>query len=202
MEKSLNENSYDAIAEEWDRIRSSHPVDPCIQKCAELVKKGGHILDIGCGSGKLIDSYLIQAGFQVTGIDLSEKMADLAKKNVPAMEVHHADFLNWKTEEKYDALIGFDSLFHIDEPRQAEIYPKAAELLKPGGYFLFTAGNKRSSVTGEMLDREFSYGALDQEKVKRLLETNGFEIIRFILNYEDPVTGTRDLIVYARKEKV
>lgn len=45
------------------------------------------------------------------------------------------------------------------------------------------------------------YGALDASRVRDLLTDNGFEILTFTENYSEPTTGTRDLLVTARKTK-
>ena len=74
-------------------------------------------------------------------------------------------------------------------------------LVKRGGYILFTHGNRNGETIGEMLGENFYYGALDSSRVRELLAENGFEILTFMGNYSEPTTGTRDLLVTARKTK-
>ena len=111
-----------------------------------------------------------------------------------------ADFLEYDEGGKFDAIIAFDSVWHIEEASQAAIYPKFAALLKDGGYLLFTHGKSRGSVKGEMMGQSFYYSALDVKDVKKLLIDNGFEIVNLIEDYQEKTTGTRDLLVIARKK--
>lgn len=66
---------------------------------------------------------------------------------------------------------------------------------------MFTHGNRNGETIGEMLGETFYYGALDAARVRELLAENGFEILTFTENYSEPSTGTRDLLVTARKTK-
>ena len=66
---------------------------------------------------------------------------------------------------------------------------------------MFTHGNRNGETIGEMLGENFYYGALDSARVCDLLTNNGFEILTFTENYSEPTTGTRDLLVTARKTK-
>jgi SAM-dependent methyltransferase len=45
---------------------------------------GGPLLGLACGTGRLL-CHMAEAGFDVTGVDLSEKMLDMARQNVAAM---------------------------------------------------------------------------------------------------------------------
>lgn len=67
------------------------------------------ILDVGCGTGK--HAYLMsQLGFQVEGIDQSEKMLEAAKANFPELKFYQGDGRNFKLDHKFDVVT---SLFHV-----------------------------------------------------------------------------------------
>ena len=60
------------------------------------------ILDCGCGTGKPVAQTLAQAGFAITGIDFSQTMLDLARKNVLPTERHtfqYVDMLKFDPDE-------------------------------------------------------------------------------------------------------
>ena len=176
------------------------PVDPCVEEFAAMLPAGAKVLDIGCGTGYPIDEYLCAAGFSVTGVDPAERMLEKAVGlGLSNARFLHTDLFGFETEEKFDAAIAFDSIFHIPLERQREIYPKVAGLLKDGAYFLFTHGKTTGSVQGTMFGEPFFYSALDGEVLKGSLLEAGFEIVRFVENYSDPVTGTQDLIVLAKR---
>lgn len=193
-------NAYDRICETWDDARRKRPVDKCIVDYADKLKKGSHILDVGCGSGYPIAEYFSYRGFVVRGIDISENMIKKAKSlNLANAAFEVCDFLDFVSEEKYDAVVAFDSLFHVEYSRQKYVFKKAAELLKSGGLFLFTYGKKDGEIAGEMFGEKFYYSSLDFEETKDCLVKNGFEIVEFTLDYKEKTTGTRDLLSVARK---
>lgn len=70
-----------------------------------LVSPGAKILDVGCGTGRHLIP-LVQAGYQVTGIDVSAAMlAELAKK-LPTANVIQGDILTHDFgTERFDLII-------------------------------------------------------------------------------------------------
>ena len=193
-------NAYNKICDQWDKTRKNSPVNKCIEDFAEYLKPGSKILDAGCGTGFPISAYLSNRGFSVTGIDISEKMIKKAKKlNLSDADFLVCDLLDFNTSEKYDAVIAFDSLWHISHERQEEIYCKVSSLLNNCGYFLFTHGKNNGEIFGSMFGQEFYYSALDKDTVLDLLIKNGFYIISCIENYEEKTTGDRELIIVAEK---
>src|SRR5579871_6782351 len=55
--------------------------------------QAGLVLDLGCGSG-IWAARLLEAGYDVVGIDLSESMIRLAKKKAPAAEFRTGSILS------------------------------------------------------------------------------------------------------------
>ncbi len=193
-------NPYDEICPQWDEYRKKTSVNKCIADFSRRLKPNSSILDVGCGTGYPIDFFLSERGFRITGIDSSAKMiekaASLKLKNT---EYHVAELFGFRTEEKFDAIIAFDCLWHICHDNQKYIYGTIASLIKKGGYFIFTHGKKDGEIYGEMMGQTFYYSALDAEEVKKILISEGFEIISFIENYKERTTGDRELLVEARK---
>ena len=193
-------NPYDEICPQWDEYRKKTSVNKCIADFSRRLKPNSSILDVGCGTGYPIDFFLSERGFRITGIDSSakmiEKVASLKLKNT---EYHVAELFGFRTEEKFDAIIAFDCLWHICHDNQKYIYGTIASLIKKGGYFIFTHGKKDGEIYGEMMGQTFYYSALDAEEVKKILISEGFEIISFTENYKERTTGDRELLVEARK---
>ena len=199
-QRETNRDSYNQIVAEWSAFRNRCPVNSCVRELCERLPIKSRVLDVGCGTGHPIDVYLNDNGFSVVGIDISENMIHEAQKlhlSHAAFEV--ADYLEFHSAEKFDAIIAFDSIWHIEEARQEQIYRKASSLLNNNGYFLFTHGKKRGTVRGNMYAHEFVYSSLDQDEVKRLLLENGFRIIMWAEDYQEKTTGSRDLLVVAQK---
>jgi SAM-dependent methyltransferase len=62
------------------------------------------ILEIGCGSGNLIQ-YFSSSGFDYTGLDISEEILSIAKQNNPEANLIQGDMRNIKIASKFDAVI-------------------------------------------------------------------------------------------------
>lgn len=78
---------YNKAAEEYlNKYRGIFNNNKHLDLLIEKLNPRARILDLGCGAGIPIDKYLIDKGFKVIGIDISEKQIELAKNNVPEGE--------------------------------------------------------------------------------------------------------------------
>lgn len=193
-------NAYDKICFKWCSYRAKMPINKCIVDFAKQLTEGSSILDVGCGSGVPISAYLANNGFKVTGIDISSNMIKKAKSlNLPNSTFIVEDILTYNPNTTFDAIIAFDSLWHIKYNDQPKIYGKIASLINKDGLFIFTHGKSDDEVIGTMFGESFYYSALSTEAVKKLLEENGFIILSLIENYKEKSTGERDLLIIAKK---
>ena len=68
---------------------------------------GARVLDVGCGPGRHAHA-LARRGFDVVGVDISERFIDLARANAPdgaAVRFERADARALRYEEEFDAVI-------------------------------------------------------------------------------------------------
>lgn len=194
------DKAYNNIFESWNEFRQSSPINKCVVEFSKLLKPGCHVLDVGCGTGQPIAQFFSDNGFSVTGIDISEKMVQHAQSlDLQNCKFVLCDVLDYCPDVSYDAVIAFDSLWHVDHDNQAKFYSKISSLLNIGGYLMFTHGKTDGEVVGEMFGEKFYHSALDLERVKELLKESGFEIVQCLENYSEKTTGTRDLLVVAQK---
>jgi SAM-dependent methyltransferase len=133
--------SYDALAESWqERHRASRSGLAHFERAIRFVSKRGHALDIGCGSSARCLDLLVKEGFQVEGVDVSEKMVALARQQRPAISFHHADICAWPLSRRYDFVAAYDSIWHLPLGEYESVMRKICDGLNPGGVFLFTTG--------------------------------------------------------------
>ncbi len=97
-------------------------------------------MDAGCGSG-YIASILANRGLQVTGIDVSRKMLELAKKNAPKssflrMDMRRLDF----PRQSFDGVICLYSIIHVPRRFHQRILRGFYRVLKPGGLLAIHMG--------------------------------------------------------------
>lgn len=90
----------------------------------------GDILDVGAGEG--VFAQILKNTFQVTSIDT--KFANIKNKNVLKVE-----FLKWITHKKFDAIVFWESLEHVPNPKQYLV--KAHKILKKGGMIFIECPN-------------------------------------------------------------
>jgi len=133
--------SYDQIAEIWDSDR--FPRDNGIaqhERAIAFTALRGPALDVGCGSsGRLLD-LLRERGFTVEGLDLSERMLELARRRHPDVTFHRADICDWQLPRAYDFISAWDSIWHVPLRHQEQVLRKILAGLSPGGVAVFTLG--------------------------------------------------------------
>ena len=110
---------------------------------AKLIKRNTnteikYVLNIGCGTGKH-DIELKKLGYEISGIDLSNSMIEIAKKNNPDVSYEVGDARCYHSEKIYDAVV---SLFHVmsyhNTNEDIENACKTAHsCLKTNGIFVF-----------------------------------------------------------------
>lgn len=134
--------SYDAIAERW--ASEEFPRDNGIaphERAIGFVSGRGAALDIGCGcSGRILD-LMLERGFEPEGVDVSERMVELARQRHPQVPIHHGDICEFAFRRGYDLVSAWDSKWHIAPvARQEALLARVLARLNPGGVFIFTSG--------------------------------------------------------------
>ena len=146
--------NYDQIAHVWQDPKTQLSGIPQFQRALKFAQKHGHALDIGCGcNGRFID-LLTKHGFQVEGVDVSERMIALARQRHPNISFYHADICEWSFPRQYDFIAAWDSVWHLPLEKQEPVLQKISDGLAPHGVFIFTTGGtdepneKSDSVMG------------------------------------------------------
>ena len=105
------------------------------------VKPGGHILDLGCGSGRDSAQFLAR-GYNVTSVDGSEKLCRIAETHT-GQKVHHMLFDEIPWQNEFDGVWACASLLHCTADELPDILQKVSDSLKPGGvlYLSFKYGD-------------------------------------------------------------
>ena len=131
--------TFGTVAELYDRARPTYPA-VVFDDLAELASlgRGSRVLEIGPGTGKAT-AELVRRGYDVTGIELSAELAEVARRNVPDAEILVADFEDCEPRRAdFDAICVF-AAFHWIAPELR--YAKPARLLRPGGTLAVVHGS-------------------------------------------------------------
>jgi SAM-dependent methyltransferase len=147
------ETFYDKHAKEYHK----EPwVGNTVQEVDFIEKKlslssGISVIDIGCGTGRHSIEFA-KRGYNVTGIDISDKMLDVAREKIKKEGLRanfiHKDATNFTFEDKFDLAIclceGAFGLLGLDEDpflRDLKILKNIHEILKPGSFLFMTVSS-------------------------------------------------------------
>ncbi|MFK7802271.1 MAG: class I SAM-dependent methyltransferase [Anaerolineae bacterium] len=137
---------YQQAAKYYDLIHQAHTGDiELFVQMAQAVSSSNNpeILDIGCGSGRLVIP-IAEAGLGVVGIDNSADMFAVAQKRIAEEGVTatlvEADVLNWETDQRFGLImIGMNTLMEFSNQTVLDLLKAAAKLLAPEGKIVIDA---------------------------------------------------------------
>lgn len=127
--------AFDTIGERYDEaFPNKEGQQDCVRRLLSLLPPGAQVLDLGSGTGLPTARQLVGAGARVTGFEISERMLELARSNVPEAEFRQADIVDLDPVEKsYDAIVAFFSLLCLPKDRIPEALGRVRASLVPGG---------------------------------------------------------------------
>jgi SAM-dependent methyltransferase len=194
-----NPEAYDKVSERFLAERAQAEVPELVETLAGLLEPGASVLDLGCGGGLPVTSFLASRGFKVTGLDLSIRLLEHARTALPQVHFFHGDIARFKSSEKFSAVVAWDSLFHLERHQHGAVFDKVHAILKVPGYFLFTHGGREGQIQGEMFGQTFSYSSPGPEKIRLHCDGLGFGCLRWEL---DPSDGKGYLRALLKKDDV
>lgn len=146
--------------------------------------QGRRVLDLGCGPGKPIAAYLDERRAQITGVDGSAAMLALFRATLPDAEAVEADMRGLSLGRKFDAILAWNSFFHLSAEDQRAMFPVFAAHAAPHAVLMFTSGQMEGEAMGEVEGEPVYHASLSPEEYRTLLADNGFSVISFVP--EDP----------------
>lgn len=154
---NINKNTYDSLAEEYEsRVNDLIPItQEAINICSNYLKANARVLDVGCAVGLAVKLFS-EKGFKTTGIELSDKMVEYAKKRNSDAIIILGDFLKHDFgKEKFDGIYmsAFIHLFPKSEINS--LFYKINNLLNENG-FVFISTTK-SEISKEGLEEKKDY---------------------------------------------
>lgn len=173
--------TYDRIATEWRAQRLAASPEfrelALVDRLISNLSPGDQVLDAGCGPGEPIAAYVSKRGFRVVGIDGSPRMIELAREALPDVTFLLGDMRTTDPDGPFDALIAWDSVFHLPRDEHRDIFARFHSWLRPRGRMLISLGGSSApGYTSEMLGETFFYSGHEPGDALRILESVGFRI--------------------------
>lgn len=175
---------YDDLAKTYAAGRHLFDTTPILREFAGLLPPGVRLLDAGCGAGEPVARYFVDRGDAVTGIDVSERMLALARRQVPAATFQRMDLRALTFPPAvFDAITAVYVVFHLPRVEHAALFAGFERVLKPGGRLLLTLATReytgQDEFDGEMefLGRRLPYSHDRPEVALGKLEAAGLAVV-------------------------
>jgi ubiquinone/menaquinone biosynthesis C-methylase UbiE len=172
---SYDETAYVYAEKTKDLLRKD-----LVDRFCEYIPQGSRILDLGCGNGR--DAKVFSdIGYIVTGVDLSPKMLDIARKTSPTSKFYKSDIRQLKfPEESCEGIWALASFLHIPKLDIEKTLEGCNRVLVSSG--VIHIGLKEG--TGEELLEDKRYGEdiykrytyFENGEMEYLLRSSGFHI--------------------------
>jgi SAM-dependent methyltransferase len=179
---------YESFAEAYDRERGRALMERSyLTDMISRLREGADILDLGCGGGEPIARFLVEGGFHVTGVDAAPAMIAMCRHRFPDATWIEADMRTLDLGRRYDAIVAWDSFFHLDGDEQRAMFDIFAGHCAPDGLLLFTSGPEAGEAIGDFFGHPLFHASLDADEYESLLKRLGFAVLRH--RAEDPDCG-------------
>jgi SAM-dependent methyltransferase len=145
----------------------------------EEVPAVARVLDLGCGTGTLLDA--VRPAYGV-GVDLSPEMIRLARARFPRLQFRVGDAETVETDESFDVVQIVDVLEHLSDPRSA-LASVRRRCHAQSRLILLTANPAWEPIlhVAEGLGLKMPEGDhrwIGVGDIRRMLDGAGFEVIR------------------------
>jgi cyclopropane fatty-acyl-phospholipid synthase-like methyltransferase len=182
-QRRIVEDGYDRVAGQY--LWTKDPEDPvtlaALEDLSRNLPPGAAVLDLGCGAGIPATRWLSEQGYTVTGVDVSARQLELARRYVPGAAFIKSDMMDLVFRpETFEAVVAFHSIIHVPREEHPALLANIHRWLQPGGAFLATL--TITAYEGEDGDWE-GWGAAmrwshhDAETNRKMLREAGFEIL-------------------------
>ncbi|MBB6452327.1 putative AdoMet-dependent methyltransferase [Salirhabdus euzebyi] len=187
---------FNEWSESYDATVSGHDIEykAVFENYDEILKAvstrvNGHIIEFGVGTGNLTNA-LLKNGNEVTGVEPSPAMREIAIEKVTNASIHDGDFLHFPTsEKKINGFVSSYAFHHLTDEEKKEAIKLYRELLPKDGKIVFADtiflnNDAKSAMIKKAEDQHFLNLATDLKTeyyttipvLKEMLEEYGFAV--------------------------
>jgi SAM-dependent methyltransferase len=167
---------YDRHADQFVQSTLDVDMESLYHLFLENIPEYGHILDLGCGSGR--DTLAFKnKGYQVEALDYSKALVEKATA-LTGIPVRYQSFYDLNEHGIYDGIWACASLLHCERAKLPEVVRRIYRALRRGGvcYMSFKYGSTDRQKDGRV------FTDLDEEQAKELLHhISGIQLLNLWL---------------------
>jgi len=174
--------TYNDQADQYAKKTTKYTPAPERDTFISLLPPKAKILEAGCGSRR-DSAFFVSHGFSVVGFDLSNKLIEIAKKQVPQAAFHVMDLRNISVQEKFDGIWACASLLHLKRDEFPAVLKRFHKLLTSGGilFLLMKEGKGEKIVnSASMANKPRFFTYVTKEEINMLLTDAGFTVDRIV----------------------
>jgi len=178
---------YEVTPAAWDKARGDRLAleRGWIARFLALVPRGGHVLNLGCGSGRPSAQHLLNKGHRVTGVDGAPSLISLCRRRFPSGQWVAANMRTLSLGRAFEGVVAWHSLFHLPPDDQRAMFPIFAAHAGLGAPLLFTSGHEHGERLGEWQGEPLYSASLAPDEYRRLLADNGYDIVAHVADDPD-----------------
>lgn len=167
---------YDNLAKTYDENRFENSYGKYIDaqernflKSFFKNKKDSKILDLGCGTGRLLN-------FATHGADFSQEMLNIAHEKFPQKKLKIGEISNIPFEENFDCIFCFHVIMHQTREETQNFLNECQQKLNKNGIFIFDYPTKARRKTNSKEESWHANNSFNPNEILDLVKNN-WEII-------------------------
>ncbi len=157
VKNNLNDrlrSDYNTIAEKFDQTRIYLPteLENLVRQVIQLSTESPKTLDLGCGNGRTSQIFPSEANY--LGIDISDRLIELAKKRFPGRNFMAIDNIYQKNliDDDFDLVLCLAVMHHLKgRAEQKKFIRRIFDFVKPNGYILVTVWHPYDKPPGDYI---------------------------------------------------
>ena len=181
----LNKRAWNNIAEKYDD-RSETPISDVFAMFTGKLPENGKVLDLGCGTGLPYARHLVEKGFDVLGVDISEDMVKVASRNVPEASFVQFSMNEITYRDEFDGVMSSFSMLLLPPDLFRETASRIHSALVEGRLFYLSL-NEPASISDDpdsdvfvnIMGQEMYSRAYTVEEIESYFRPLGFSLMKF-----------------------
>lgn len=176
-------SDYDIFAKYYDIVMGKREKTAAV--VSDLIKQNNPgaktVLELAAGTGQNLVN--LSNEYEVSGLDLSEGMLEVAQAKLPNAKFYHQSMVDFNIDQKYDAILSlFDSVNHLLEFEDwKRMFRSVQSHLADNGVFIFdvnTPEKLQRVANDEPFIKEF-----DGNKMEMTVQDEGNGVVNWKVKY-------------------